>query len=164
MGYCQQGPQVLFYGYIEEGFFDSNAPKNGEAPRIDNAKVTVSSDGEVVKSINARNTGFYAVLLNSGQKYTVTFEANGHFSRSFELDCSNVEITDDEGAVRCLADVALFNKITSTDVEALLKMPSGRCKYDPATNHMMWDTDFAKTQKDKFQQLAEPIYAAAQKK
>ena len=67
-----QTPQVLFYGYIEEGVFvdptgDTKKSKRQKAPdKLKNVTVYVYKGGELVNTVGARETGFYALLLDAG--------------------------------------------------------------------------------------------------
>jgi hypothetical protein len=163
-----QNAQVLFYGYIEEGVFTD---PNGDAPKkqkkqkapdkLKNVTVYVYKGEETVSTINARETGFYAVLLDAGSKYRVTFEKEGYFCKSFELDCTNVVYPDTDAAMKCLTDVSLFRKVENDDLLSLCKIPFARCAYEEG--EMVWDIEYTQKAKEKFYELAQPYYMAADK-
>lgn len=163
-----QKPQVLFYGYIEEGVF---ADPNGDTPKkqkkqkapdkLKNVNLFVYKGDEVVTTLNARETGFYAVLLDAGAKYMVTFEKEGYFCKSFELDCTSVKYQDTEAAMKCLTDVSLFKKVENDDLLSLCKTPFARCSY--AGGEMVWDIEYTQKAKEKFYELAQPYYMASDK-
>lgn len=163
-----QTPQVLFYGYIEEGVFTD---PNGDAPKkqrkqktpdkLKNVTVFVYKGEEVVNTLNARETGFYAVLLDAGTSYRVTFEKEGYFCKSFELDCTNVQYPETDAAMKCLTDVSLFKKVENDDLLSLCKIPFARCSY--VEGEMVWDIDYTQKAKEKFYELAQPYYMAADK-
>jgi|688.fasta_scaffold37992_5 hypothetical protein len=163
-----QTPQVLFYGYIEEGvFIDPNGDtpkkqKKQKAPdKLKNVSVYVYKGEEVVSTLNARETGFYAVLLDAGANYRVTFEKDGYFCKSFELDCSNVQYPETDAAMKCLTDVSLFKKVENDDLLSLCKVPFARCAY--SEGEMVWDIEYTQKAKEKFYELAQPYYMAADK-
>jgi hypothetical protein len=115
-----QVPQVLFYGYIEEGVFEnpneSKKKKKEKTPdKLKGVKVFVYEGDSLMHTVQARETGFYALLLDAGHKYRVTFEKEGYFCKCFELDCTDVEYPDTDAAMKCLTDVSLFKKIEDDD-------------------------------------------------
>lgn len=162
-----QTPQVLFYGYIEEGYFESNMPKkvaDGEPERLQGVKVKVMVGDEIVHSITCRNTGFYAVLLKEGQVYQVVFEKDGYLPRTFELNTAGLEFPNDEATIKCVADVSLFKKIDNPEVAEFVKAPYARCTYHKGKHEMVWDMHYTGEVKTKFANMAEPLYSAMKKK
>jgi hypothetical protein len=162
-----QTPQVLFYGYIEEGVFvdpsgDAKKSKKQKAPdKLKNVTVYVYQGEEIVNTITARETGFYAVLLTAGKKYRVSFEKEGYFCKSFELDCTNVQFPDTDAAMKCLTDVSLFKKVENDDLLSLCKIPFAKCAYKDG--EMAWDLEYTAKAKEKFYELAQPYYMAQDK-
>jgi hypothetical protein len=162
-----QTPQVLFYGYIEEGYFETNMPKkvaDGEPERLQGVKVKVMVGDEVVHSINCRTTGFYAVLLKEGQLYHVVFEKDGYLPRTFELNTAGLEFPNDEATIKCVADVSLYKKVDNTEVAAFVKAPFARCAYNKGKHEMVWDMEYTRQTKSQFANMAEPLYSVMKKK
>lgn len=159
-----QAPQVLFYGYIETGVFedpsgDVKKTRKQKAPeKLKNVKIFVYQGEELVNTLAARETGFYALLLNAGVKYMVTFEKDGYFCKSFEIDCKSVEYTETDAAMKCLTDVSLFKKVENDDLLSLCKVPFARCAYE--NGEMVWDIEYTEKAKEKFYELAQPYYMA----
>lgn len=159
-----QTPQVLFYGYIEEGVLqdpagDVKKKKREKAPdKIKDVKIFVYSEGELVTSVNGRETGFYAVLLNAGKRYMVTFEKDGFFCKSFEIDCTALEYPDTDAAMKVLTDVSLFKQVDDASLLSLCKVPFAKCAY--ADGEMKWDIEYTEKAKEKFYDLAQPYYMA----
>lgn len=160
-----QVPQVLFYGYIEEGVFDSpnetKKKKKEKTPdKLKGVKVFVYEGDSLKHTAEARETGFYAVLLDAGHKYRITFEKDGYFCKCFELDCREVEYPDSDAAMKCLTDVSMFKKVEDDDLLSLCKIPYAKCVYSEASGDMVWDLDYTERARQKFYELAEPYYMA----
>jgi len=161
-----QTPQVLFYGYIEEGYFESNMPKKvkeGEPERLQGVKVKVMIGDQVIHQINCRNTGFYAVLLKEGETYHVVFEKDGYMPRTLELNTAGVEFPDDEATLKCVADITLFKAIDNPEIALFSQTPFAKCTYSKDKKEMVWDMTYTQNNKAKFAQMAEPVYLAQPK-
>ena len=162
-----QSPQVLFYGYIEEGVFtdpasdEKKAKKQRTPEKLKNVKVYIYKQDELLNTVTARETGFYAILLDAGVNYRVTFEKDGYFCKSFEIDCSKVQFPDTDAAMKCLTDVSLFKKVENDDLLSLCKIPFAKCAYQEG--EMVWDIEYTERAKEKFYELAQPYYMAAGK-
>lgn len=164
-----QVPQVLFYGYVEEGVFESEAmkpkKKNKEdgPKKLNDVKIYVYLGDSLLRTMDARSTGFYALLLDGGEKYRVVFEREGYFCKCFEMDCRNLAYNTDEGAMKCLTDVSLFKKVDNDDLLSFCKVPFAKCKYNKDAADMSWDMEYTQRAKEKFYEMAEPYYLAQKK-
>jgi len=161
-----QTPQVLFYGYIEEGKFEdpnsSKKRKKEKAPeKLKGVKIYVYNEDSLYSTIEARESGFYALLLNAGANYRVTFEKENYFCKSFELDCTHAQYPSNEGAIKCLTDVSLFKKIDNDDLLSLCKVPFAKCAF--TNGDMIWDMEYTERAREKFYELAQPYYMAVEK-
>ena len=161
-----QSPQVLFYGYIEEGKFDdpnlAKKRKKEKAPeKLKGVKIFVYSEDSLLNTVEARETGFYALLLNAGISYRITFEKDNYFCKSFELDCTDAQYPSNEGAIKCLTDVSLFKMIDNDDLLSLCKVPFAKCKF--INGDMIWDMEYTERAREKFYELAQPYYMASGK-
>jgi hypothetical protein len=162
-----QKPQVLLYGYLEEGYFESNMPKKvkeGQPENLQGVKVKVVLDGQEVHNITCRHTGFYAVLLEEGKTYDVLFEKEGYLPRMLELNTAGVEFPNDEATLKCVADISLFKFVDNKEVALFTKEPYAKCAYDKGKKEMVWDMAYTENAKHKFAQMAEPVYLAMPKK
>lgn len=159
-----QTPQVLFYGYIEEGVFvdptgDTKKSKKQKAPeKLKNVKVFVYKGGDLQNTVSARETGFYALLLEAGSVYSITFEKDGYFCKTFEIDCTKVEFHGSDAAMKCLTDVSLFKKVDDDTLLSLCKEPFAKCTFKDG--EMAWDIQYTEKAKEKFYELAQPYYMA----
>ncbi|MBL0317612.1 MAG: hypothetical protein IPP69_18375 [Flavobacteriales bacterium] len=159
-----QTPQVLFYGYIEEGVFvdptgDTKKSKRQKAPdKLKNVTVYVYKGGELVNTVGARETGFYALLLDAGATYSVTFEKEGYFCKTFEINCTSVVFHGTDAAMKCLTDVSLFKKVDDDSLLSLCKEPFAKCTFKDG--EMVWDIEYTEKAKEKFYELAQPYYMA----
>jgi hypothetical protein len=163
-----QAPQVLFYGYVEEGVFENpnstkRKKKDSVPQKLKGVKIYIYHADSVVSIVEARETGFYAVLLESDKVYRVTFEKEGYFCKSFELNCNEVKYPDDDAAMKCLTDVSLFKKVDDADLLSLCKVPFAKCAYNNSTGDMEWDLEYTARAKTKFYELAQPYYMASEK-
>jgi hypothetical protein len=162
-----QKPQVMLYGYLEEGYFESNMPKKvkeGQSEILQSVQVKVILDGQEVHSIMCRHTGFYAVLLEEGKTYDVLFEKEGYLTRKLELNTAGVELPNDEATLKCLADISLFKVVDNKEVALFIKEPYAKCVYDKNKKEMVWDMAYTENVKHKFAQMAEPVHSAMPKR
>jgi hypothetical protein len=161
-----QTAQVLFYGYIEEGIFestdDSKKKKKEKVPdKLNQVKISIYTSDTLMNEVEARETGFYAVLLSSGSQYRVVFEKDGYFCKTFALDCREVEYSSSDAALKCLTDVSLFKSVQNNDIHSLCAEPYARCSYEEG--EMVWDLDYTAVAKEKFYEMAQPYFMAAHK-
>lgn len=164
-----QTPQVMFYGYVEEGKLDieetdkKKRSKEKPAAKLTGVNVYVYEGETLLSTQTARETGFYAAILNSGKTYHVVFEKEGYFCKSFELDCTNVTYPTEDAAIKCLTDVSLFKKVDDADLLNLCKVPFAKAKFDNSIHNLVWDMEYTARIKTKFQTLAQPYYTAEAK-
>lgn len=161
-----QTPQVLFYGYIEEGIFDNpnstkKRKKEKTPDKLAGVKIYVYDGDSMTNVVTARETGFYALLLNSGKKYRVTFEKEGYFCKCFEMDCREAKFPETDAALKCLTDVSMFKKVEDDDLLSLCKVPYAKCAYQ--AGEMVWDMEYTARAREKFYELAQPYYMAMEK-
>jgi hypothetical protein len=160
-------PQCLFYGYAEEGQFENpDAPKRKrERPphKLESVKIYVYIGETLLSTQEARESGFYALLLDAGKRYRVVFEKEGYFCKCIELDCQEVVFPSNEASLKCLADISLFRKVEDDGLLNLCKYPFARCAFNTETKEMEWDMEYTDRTKQKFYQLAEPYYLAERK-
>jgi len=159
-------PACLFYGYIEEGQFEDENPKKKkvkEPAKLAGVKIYTYVGDQLQGEQMARETGFYALSLSSGETYRVVFEKDGYFCKCFELDCRNLEFTANDAAMKCLVDVSLFRKVEDDSLLNLCKYPFARCAFNPSIREMEWDMEYTERTREKFYQLAQPYYLAEKK-
>jgi hypothetical protein len=161
-----QSAQVLFYGYIEEGVFENadetKKKRKEKAPqKLSDVKISIYSADTLMSEVNARETGFYAVLLGSGSQYKVVFEKEGYFCKTFALDCRDVDYSSSDAALKCLTDVSLFKSVQNTDLQTLCMEPYAKCSY--GDGQMVWDMEFTAMAKERFYQMAQPYFMAETK-
>ena len=160
-----QVPQVLFYGYIEEGRFEteevnSSSKKVKAAAKLSDVTIYVYSGDSLISSEKARETGFYASILNSGNVYRVVFEKQGYFCKSFELDCRKLQYSADGSAVKCPTDITLFKKVDDAHLLNLCNLPFAKASFDISHTNLTWDMEYTAQIKEKFFDLAQPYYTA----
>jgi hypothetical protein len=160
-----QIPQVLFYGYIEEGRFESeevnSSSKKEKAPaKLSDVSIYVYSGDSLISTEKARESGFYASVLNSGIVYRIVFEKQGYFCKCFELDCRQLQYPSDEAAVKCPTDITLFKKVDDADLLNLCSIPFAKASFNMSHTNLTWDMEYTARIKEKFFDLAQPYYTA----
>jgi hypothetical protein len=144
-------PKIHFYGYIVEGDFETIFNKNKQdTPSLDEVWVEVTSEGEIVKTMQNRTTGFFSLILECGKKYQVSFRCHGYISKTFEIDGTKVPEKDFSEAFKLFTDITLFPVGGIEDTTLLTKAPVARCQFDTKRNNMTWDMDYAKIAFDHF--------------
>jgi hypothetical protein len=144
-------PKIHFYGYVIEGDFETMFVKNKvEMLSLNEVWVEVISEGEIVKTFQNRNTGFFSLILECGKKYEVSFRRFGYISKTIEIDGSNVPQKEYSAAFKLFTDITLFPAAQVADVYKLTMAPVARCKFNTRRNNMSWDMDYAKIAFDHF--------------
>ncbi|MEN9640439.1 MAG: hypothetical protein RLZZ262_2308 [Bacteroidota bacterium] len=161
-----QSAQVLFYGYVEEGVYENTdetkRKKKEKTPeKLNNVKISIYSADTLMSEVNARETGFYAVLLSSGSQYKVVFEKDGYFCKTFALDCRNVNYSSNDAALKCLTDVSLYKSVQNSDLQTLCMEPYAKCAF--SDGQMQWDMEYTAMAKERFYQMAQPYFMAESK-
>ena len=164
-GLQAQKAQMLFYGIIEEGALsDPSGDDTQKAKRqkpLKDVKVHVYAGGELVSTNASKETGFYGVLLKSGGNYEVVFEKDGYFSKTFELNCKNLEHPADGSALKCPLDIDLFKAVDQAELKEMSKKPYGICSVN--RHEIQWNKEAMRKNKVKFYELAQPLYLQNEK-
>jgi hypothetical protein len=164
-GLQAQKAQMLFYGIIEEGVLsDPSGDDSQKAKRqkpLKDVKVHVYAGGELVSTNASKETGFYGVLLKSGGNYEVVFEKDGYFSKTFELNCKNLEHPADGSALKCPLDIDLFKAVDQAELKEMSKKPYGICSVN--RYEIQWNKEAMRKNKVKFFELAQPLYLQNEK-
>ncbi|MFM7731266.1 MAG: hypothetical protein ACKO6L_09525 [Flavobacteriales bacterium] len=157
-----QKPQVLFYGYVEEGKIEQSDDRSNKEPKkLKGVEIKVFDGATPIKTISARETGFYGVLLEAGPIYQVVFSKEGYFSKSFELDCRELFYPEDGSAVKCLSDISLFKEVDSAELRELSQTTYAKCSF--FNGQMAWDQSYTAQSKNKFMSAARSMYTASGK-
>jgi hypothetical protein len=157
-----QKPQVLFYGYIEEGKIEQVEGKSNKEPKkLKGVEITVMDGSTPIKKVTARETGFYGILLDAGPIYHVVFNKEGYFSKTFELDCRELFYPEDGSAVKCLSDISLYKAVESEELRELSQSTYAKCAF--FNGQMAWDQSFTVRSKEEFMRVAQSFYSASGK-
>lgn len=164
-GLQAQKAQMLFYGIIEEGVLvdptGDDSPKAAKQKPLKDVKVHVYAAGELISSNSSKESGFYGVLLKSGGNYEVVFEKDGYFSKSYELNCKNLQHPADGSALKCPLDIDLFKAVDHAELKQLSEKPYGICSVN--RNEIQWNKEAMRKNKVKFYELAQPLYLQNEK-
>lgn len=161
--FCQS-PQLMFYGYVEQGRLeqpDSGRKAKG-SEKLRDVRLFVYAEDSLVSMTSSRETGFYATLLQQGHIYKLVFEKEGYFCKCFEIDCREI-VYGEDAALKCLTDVSLFPKIEDSDLLNLCKIPYAKASFNKEAGDIEWDMKYTEKIKQKFIALAQPYYTASTK-
>lgn len=144
-------PKIHFYGYVMEGDLETIFQKNkAQDQTLNEVWVEVTCDGEVLRTMQNRQTGFFSLILEVGKRYEVSFRRHGFITKTFEIDGSEVPQKDFSEAFKLFTDITLFKDLPMEDVKTLSSAPVARCKFNDKRNNMSWDMDYAKIAFDHF--------------
>jgi len=160
-----QKAQMLFYGIIEEGVLvdptGDDSPKASKQKPLKDVKVHVYAAGELISSNTSKESGFYGVLLKTGGNYEVVFEKDGYFSKSYALNCKNLEHPKDGSALKCPLDIDLFKAVDHPELKQLSEKPYGVCSVN--RNEIQWNKEAIHKNNVKFFELAQAVYMENEK-
>ncbi len=164
-GLQAQKAQMLFYGVIEEGILTDptgdDAQKSKRQKPLKDAKVHVYAAGELISSNVSKESGFYGVLLKSGGSYEVVFEKDGYFSRTYTLNCKNMEHPADGNVLKCPLDIDLFKAVDQAELKLMSEKPYGICSVN--RNEIHWNQEAMLKNNVKFFELAQTVYLQNEK-
>ena len=164
-GLQAQKAQMLFYGVIEEGILTDptgdDAQKSKRQKPLKDAKVHVYAAGELISSNVSKESGFYGVLLKSGGSYEVVFEKDGYFSRTYTLNCKNMEHPADGNVLKCPLDIDLFKAVDQAELKQMSEKPYGICSVN--RNEIQWNKEAMRKNNVKFYELAQAVYMQNEK-
>ena len=164
-GLQAQKAQMLFYGVIEEGILTDptgdDAQKSKRQKPLKDVKVHVYAAGELISSNVSKESGFYGVLLKSGGSYEVVFEKDGYFSRTYTLNCKNMEHPADGNVLKCPLDIDLFKAVDHAELKQLSEKPYGICSVH--RNEIQWNKEAMRKNNVKFYELAQAVYMQNEK-
>ncbi|MFN5619783.1 MAG: hypothetical protein ACK478_00635 [Flavobacteriales bacterium] len=157
-----QKAQLLFYGVVEEGMIPNpeGASRADKKPNktIDRVNVMVYAGGELVSTTTTKENGFYGVLLKTGANYDVVFEKDGYFSKTFVMNCKNIQHPADGNALKCPMDVDLYKSLDNAELKEMCRKPYGICSVNQ--HEMKWNKEAMTEHRKKFYEVAVPLYKA----
>lgn len=150
-------PTVLLYGnVIGSEVKDLLEPKSGDQSTfVTDVTITIrNGDNEVIKEYMNRPTGFYSVILEGGQDYTVSFSKKGYIQKSVEINAADLEPLEKQKSFKLLTDITLFAQPKTGDFSAFARQPMARCIYNDSRKRLEWDMQYARIAFNKFVERA----------
>lgn len=146
--------KILVYGYIEEGNLETLLGNKRSFPtRLADVHIVIRSEGEIIEKKVNRASGFYSFVLSPGKRYSVSFEAEGFFSKCVDFNAIDAPLEEQETSFKMFTDIMLFERIPIEDDSTFTKAPMAKCEFDQEKNRMVWDMDYAKIAFDHFMRI-----------
>lgn len=154
VSFSYSAPKILFHGYIEGWNIESLNDKTYVPNMLEAVSIVVRKGNDVVKTTKSRSTGYYWLLLEPGENYTITFNVEGHFSKVFEVLLENVATSDFEESQKMITDIMMFQVRPVKDKDHLENTVSARCKYVPELKKLHWDAEYSALMKEELLDLS----------
>ncbi len=138
-----QTDNLFIYGALKDYY---------SAQKLDSATVTVFKDGALHSSFTTNASGKFEFELGYGYEYKFLFEKPDMVGKSVVINTSGVPIDEQEAGMAMNVEIALFNHIPEIDY-SILQQPTGKCKYDPATNALAWDLEYTEQMRTDLNRL-----------
>ncbi|MEO0403611.1 MAG: hypothetical protein AAF193_01945 [Bacteroidota bacterium] len=137
--------KVLFYGYVTEGDLQEVvAPsKKAETKTLNEVTLNLFEDGELTKTLNNRNSGFYAFILKAGKDYEVEFVKKGFITKKVSIKAAEIPNKEYDEAFKMFTDITLFPEMEGKDFTDYSKRIIARCMYNSEKDRMSWDMEYA---------------------
>lgn len=155
--WCLAGnAKVLIYGYVIEGNVDQilKSEKKAGTVNLEDVKILLFENGELIKEMNNRKTGFYSFILTAGSTYEITFERQGYISKKVQIQTKNLPDKDYDEAFKMITDISLFPEMEGKDLTSFSKQVVAKCVYNAEKDRMMWDMAYAREAFGKFLELS----------
>ncbi|MGB0424988.1 MAG: hypothetical protein ACPGED_11705 [Flavobacteriales bacterium] len=148
--------KVLIYGYVTEGNVNQiiKTDKKAETVNLEGVKIFLYQNGELVKEMNNRNTGFYSLILPTGSTYEIMFERKGYISKKVQILTEDVPDKQYDEAFKMITDISLFPEMEGKDLSDFSQQVVAKCKYNLGKDRMSWDMVYAREAFGKFLDLS----------
>lgn len=110
---------------------------------------------EPLTSVVTQANGRYRFILPARKDYVVTFGADGHITRSVEIDLRNTPSSVWLYGTAMNIDITLPKEMPDLDTSQF-KLPAGKARYDPAKDAVVWDEEYTK----RISQRMDSLYQA----
>ncbi len=97
---------------------------------MEEVTIDVTSNFEKVQTHISRETGFYAVVLDVGVDYQVTFSKPGFIPKVFSIDVKDIPQYAYDESFKMFIDEALFPELSGADMTKFETMTMASCKYN----------------------------------
>jgi hypothetical protein len=109
---------------------------------ISEAMIEIKKDGKKVDSFTTDHTGEYAFLLDLDAVWTITWKAQGRYSKYVELDTRNIPIEEQIGGFETEIDMSLPKATSKSNARILKEYPIGKARYDAIIDALKFDFDY----------------------
>ena len=147
--------KVLIYGYVIEGNVNQilKTDKKIESVNLEDVKIYLFKNGELIKEMNNRKTGFYSLILPVGAAYEIMFERKGYISKKVQILTEEVPDKDYNEAFKMVTDISLFPEMDGKDLNNFSQQVIAKCNYNSSKDRMDWDMAYAREAFGKFLEL-----------
>lgn len=151
--------RVLLYGYVVEGDYatalDEKKPTDKTLPLTD-VDVVILVNGEQMKAVVNRQTGFYSLVLPAGVDYRIRFSKAGYLPKNFDIRASEIPEKEFDEAFKLFTDVTLFPETDTATADLVKNIVTARCHFDVKRERLSWDLAHAVDSFERFMSLADP--------
>ncbi len=151
-------PKVLLYGNVIHGEVEhvlQPENRNQQDQMVTDVMISVhNEDGEVILEYSNRPTGFYSIILDGGQNYTVTFSKDGFIQKKLEVRTDNFMPLEKRKSFKMATDITLFKRPEKGNFSPFERQPVARCTYDEERERLEWDMNYARTAFNQFVEAA----------
>lgn len=123
-----------------------------DSKKLENVKITVYENGNVVDTYTTSGNGKYEFFLDLGKEYEVKFDRKGLVSKKVYMDSRNIPEEDIGAGFSMNIEMSLFEEIEGLDI-AVLDKPIGKAKYNPNTGALEFDFAYTQEIKDELNRL-----------
>lgn len=109
---------------------------------ISEAEIEIKKDGKKVDSFTTDHTGEFAFLLDLDAVWTITWKAQGRYSKYVELDTRNIPIEEQIGGFETEIDMSLPKATSKSNARILKEYPIGKARYVAAADALKFDFDY----------------------
>ena len=149
--------KILLYGYVIEGNVDElfAQKQKKQAPTfMKDVRIQVFENDSVVRDFTNRNSGFYALVLEAGKDYEVSFSHSGHIEKRVFIEGAQIPDKEYEQAFKMFTDITLFPKIENVNTDEYGSKVIARCVFNEGKERMMWDMPYAQNAFNEFIEMA----------
>lgn len=139
--HAQEVQRIMLFGIVED-------LKSGKP--IPNACIRFATDSVVGDSVFTDGRGAYQTFAPLGQRYRLTYAADGHHLKSLVVDTKcEMEPADRQREWNMRIDITLVSSALELP-EDLLDMPFGIASWVPAIHDFQWDGPYTERYREQF--------------
>lgn len=114
---------------------------------IKGAVVIVRKDGHSENMVVVKGDGRYALTLDRGSRFVITYSATGMVAKRVEVNTHGAPSHLDVPRLSMSVDINLFPPVSGLS-NALFEKPMGRAAYNAKARNMRWDEEYGKAMRE----------------